>query len=64
MESYGATFEAKLRYVASSMIVTIPVKVVRELRLSLGDMVIIRLDEKDNQQLLKILSTRACTRNR
>lgn len=40
-ESFNATFEARLRYLASSIIVTIPVRVVREHGLNLGDKVMI-----------------------
>ena len=45
-ETYSKSFEARVRYSASSQIVTIPVKIVRELRLELGDRVIIRVLKK------------------
>jgi len=46
-EAYSKSFEARVRYMASSQIVTIPVKIVRELGLELGDRVIIRIMKKE-----------------
>ncbi len=43
---YVENFEAKVRYLSSSLIVTIPVKVARELELKLGDRVIIQVRKK------------------
>lgn len=43
---YVENFEAKVRYLSSSLIVTIPVKVARELELKLGDRVIIQVMKK------------------
>ena len=44
-------FEAMIRYQASSMIVTIPVKVARDLRLKLGDRVTIHVQKKRDASL-------------
>jgi hypothetical protein len=43
---YFGNFEARVRYLSSSLIVTIPVKVARELELKLGDRVIIQVRKK------------------
>lgn len=44
--TYFGNFEARVRYLSSSLIVTIPVKVARELALKLGDRVIIQVRKK------------------
>jgi len=44
--TYSRRFEAKARYLASSLIVTIPVKVARELGIKLGDRVIVDIRRK------------------
>ena len=36
-ETYGGKFEAKVRYLGASFIVTIPVKLIRELGIKLGE---------------------------
>lgn len=50
-EIHGGTnsekFEAKVRYLASSLIVTIPVNVARELGIKLGDKVLIQVRKKE-----------------
>ncbi len=40
-------FEAKVRYLASSLIVTIPAKVAREMGIRLGDRIIVRVRKKE-----------------
>lgn len=42
-------FEARVRYVASSQIITIPVRVSRELELKIGDIVKISLEKKNSE---------------
>jgi hypothetical protein len=44
----GQHFEARIRYVASSQIVTIPVKISRELELRIGDIVKITIEKKNS----------------
>lgn len=44
-ERYSESFEANVRYLASSLIVTIPVKVTRELGIKLGDRVLINIQK-------------------
>lgn len=44
-ERYSESFEANVRYLASSLIVTIPVKVTRELGIKLGDKVLIHIQK-------------------
>ena len=50
----GMDFEAKVRYLASSLIVTIPVRVARELNLELGDKVQVKLAKLDSKQALSL----------
>ena len=40
-------FEAKVRYLASSLIVTIPARVAREMGIRLGDRIIVRVMKKE-----------------
>lgn len=49
-EAYSRSFEAKVRYLASSLIVTIPARVARELGLKLGDRVQIQVRKKRRLQ--------------
>ena len=49
---YVGNFEARVRYLSSSLIVTIPVKVARELELKLGDRVIIKVRKKGETHAL------------
>jgi hypothetical protein len=42
-------FKARIRYLASSLIVTIPARVAREMGLRLGDMVVIMLRKEATQ---------------
>jgi len=44
-EAHVESFEARVRYLSSSLIVTIPVKVARELGLRLGDRVHVRVQK-------------------
>ena len=53
-ERYSENFEATARYLASSLIVTIPVKVVRELGIKLGDRVIIQVRKKEASPTLAL----------
>lgn len=46
-ETYTRNFEGRVRYLSSSLIVTIPVKVARELGIKLGDRVIIQVRKKE-----------------
>ena len=46
-EAYIGNFEARVRYLASSLIVTIPVKVARELGIKLGDRIVIQIQKKE-----------------
>ena len=46
-ETNSRNFETKVRYLASSLIVTIPVKVARELGIKLGDSVLIQVRKNE-----------------
>ena len=46
-ETHTRNFKAKVCYLSSSLIVTIPVKVARELGIRLGDRVIIQVRKKE-----------------
>ena len=46
-ETDSRNFEARVRYLASSLIVTIPVKVARELHIKLGDSVLIQVRKNE-----------------
>lgn len=46
-ETNSRNFETRVRYMASSLIVTIPVKVARELGIKLGDSVLIQVQKKE-----------------
>ena len=48
-EEASESFEAKVRYLASSLIITIPIKVARELELKLGDKVQIKIQKTENR---------------
>ena len=50
--TYARNFEAKVRYLSSSLIVTIPVKVARELGIKLGDRVVIQVQKKEPRPVL------------
>lgn len=45
-------FEARVRYLASSLIVTIPARIAREMGLKLGDRVLIRVRKKESTPVL------------
>ncbi len=45
-------FEAKVRYLASSLIVTIPARVAREMGIRLGDRIIVRVMKKEAKPAL------------
>lgn len=47
-EQYEKTFEGKVRCLASSSIITIPVNITRELELKLGETVIIKIKKSDD----------------
>lgn len=47
LDRYSGNFEARVRYLSSSLIVTIPVKVARELGIKLGDRVMIQVRKKE-----------------
>jgi len=53
-ERHVVNFEARVRYLASSLIVTIPVRVARELGLKLGDRVIIQVRMKEASPTLAL----------
>ena len=40
-------FEAKVRYLASSLIITIPARVAREMGIRLGDRILVRVRKKE-----------------
>lgn len=46
-ERHVVNFEATARYLASSLIVTIPVRVARELGIKLGDRIVIQIQKKE-----------------
>ena len=50
-ELNNADFEARLRYLASSLIVTIPAKIAKELELKLGETVTIKLQKNNNPKI-------------
>jgi len=50
--TYAGNFEARVRYLSSSLIVTIPVKVARELGIKLGDRVVIQVQKKEPRPAL------------
>ena len=51
-ESNNADFDAKIRYLASSLIVTIPRKIATELELKLGETVTIKLQKNNTQKVI------------
>lgn len=53
-ERHVGNFEARVRYLSSSLIVTIPVKVARELGIKLGDRVVIQVRKKEESPLLTL----------
>ena len=55
-ETCSKSFEAKARYLASSLIVTIPVNVARELVIKLGDRLIIQIWKKEDLRLAQTTS--------
>ena len=50
-ELNNADFDARLRYLASSLIVTIPAKIAKELELKLGETVTIKLQKNNNPKI-------------